>query len=93
METNSREEQKKVYFNPGDVVKLKQSTHLDYTPNMIVKRRVKNTIFLNKFIHQPTTPESISGIECFWFDKNLCPHSSIFNFKDLILIKEAKNIN
>lgn len=68
----------KVFYNPGDLVKVKHD--LDYVPTMYVVEKVVRNI-----INKDGGKESIfSGIKCRWFDKNGVLHEAIFSTKDLI---------
>lgn len=68
----------KVFYNPGDVVKVKhelENIPMMYvvekvTRNIIVKDGEKETVFV--------------GIKCRWFDKNQVLREATFSSKDLI---------
>lgn len=68
--------EEKVYFNPGDVVrvdKLSSNKKKDLCPEMIVKGRdVENGEF--------------KGIICYWFTMNHEYQEATFNTKDLVLV-------
>lgn len=65
----------KVYFNPGEVVRLRQDA-LD-SPNMlVVKREAKYMCGAGKSF--------FLGIKCRWFAKDHTLHEAIFNTKDLV---------
>ena len=82
----------KVFLNPGDVVKLKQEMYLSNSPNMIVCRNITKKTYMVGSEPSHNVYKPILGIECLWFDANNTPHICSFNFKDLVLIKKAKDI-
>lgn len=67
----------KVFYNPGDVVKVRHIT----SPNMYVVERVTRS-----FIDKQTNEKTIIfvGIKCRWFDFNNKLQEEIFSTKDLI---------
>lgn len=68
----------KVFYNPGDLVKVKHN--LENVPIMYVVEKVTRT-----YIHTDKTKDSIFiGIKCRWFDSNKILRESIFSTKDLI---------
>lgn len=70
----------KVFFNPGDVVKLRHG-ELENIPTMYVVEKVTRSI-LNK--NTNASEAAFIGIKCRWFDKNSCLREGIFSTKDLI---------
>lgn len=70
-------ENDKVFFLPGDVVTLKQD--LPNKPIMLVVR--KETSIIKK------ETDILKGIRCRWFTNSGELQESIFNTKDLILVK------
>lgn len=77
-------EKENIFFNPGDVVQLKQD--IPNKPKMIVIKKVTSI-----FKHDPKrTPDSKSillGIKCMWFTSNGEYQEQTFNTKDLEIIK------
>lgn len=69
----------KIYFSPGDVVRLRQADYIK-SPNMLVVRKVA---FLLQ--HQDDT-SNMKGILCRWFTEDNLLQEAVFNFKDLIKI-------
>lgn len=62
------------YFQPGDVVTLRQS--VEHKPKMIVEKLIRlNTA--NK------DQGKLMGIRCFWFDSTGALHKHTFSSKDL----------
>ena len=74
-------EQQKVFFNAGDVVCLKQD--IPNKPKMIVVKK-ESSIFKHT---QDPEHKILIGIKCRWFTDNGFLQESIFNTKDLKLIK------
>lgn len=66
----------KVYFKPGDLVKLKQD--IPYKPIMLVHRIERNMI--------KSEDNLLRGIKCRWFTENGHLEEAIFSTKDLQLI-------
>lgn len=69
-------EDDRTYFNPGDVVEIKQN--LDYKPKMVVKSVDK--------VENPGTdkkPLRLLGVTCFWFSTDGKLQTERFNTKDL----------
>lgn len=73
-----------IYFNPGDVVQLKQD--IPNKPIMIV---VRKETFVFKHNQQRLTDKKpiLIGIKCRWFTKDGALQEAIFNTKDLEIIK------
>lgn len=70
----------KVYFVPGQVVKLKQA--IPNKPLMVVYR-VEKSIMKNT-----SGKELLKGVRCRWFTENGFLQEAVFSTKDLILIYE-----
>lgn len=74
-------ERENVFFNPGDVVQLKQD--IPNKPKMIVIKKVTSM-----FKHDKEDSKSmLLGIKCFWFSKDGMYQEQIFNTKDLEILK------
>lgn len=67
----------KIYFQPGEVVTLKQD--IGNVPKMLVVKKA-TTVFKNK------NTDVLIGIKCRWFTKDGALQEAIFNTKDLIHI-------
>lgn len=80
-------EETNIFFNPGDVVQLKQN--ISNKPRMLVIKKVTSI-----FKHDPKKLEDkkgpLRGIKCMWFTTDGLYQENIFNTKDLELI-ESKN--
>ena len=72
-------EENKIYFMPGDMVKLRQN--LPNSPIMLVVKK-KTYIFKNKDNEEP----ALKGILCRWFTDNGQLQEAVFNTKDLLKI-------
>lgn len=68
-----------IYFNPGELVQLKQD--LPNKPIMIVVRKETSL-----FKHDKNKKSLLIGIRCRWFTTTGELQESIFNTKDLIRI-------
>ena len=77
METN-------IYFNPGDVVQLKQD--IPNKPVMIVVRK-ETSIFKHDQKRLEDKKPILIGIKCRWFTTDGTLQEAIFNTKDIELIK------
>ena len=77
LQKDLRMEENKIYFMPGDMVKLRQN--LPNAPTMLVVKK-KTYIFKNKDSEEP----ALRGILCRWFTDNGKLQEAIFNTKDLI---------
>lgn len=76
----------KIFFQPGDIVTLKQD--IPNKPVMIVVKKETSTIKLNK---EAAKEEYFIGIKCRWFSTEGLLQEGIFNTKDLLRIsKELK---
>ena len=71
-----------VFFNPGQVVTLKQD--IPNKPIMIVVRKENYTLFKNR---EEDKRNTLRGIRCRWFTTSGELQEDIFNTKDLLLIK------
>lgn len=69
-------ENDKIYFNPGDIVTLRQE--IENKPEMIVVRKV-TSLFKND-----DSKDIFKGIRCRWFTASGELQEAIFNTKDLI---------
>ena len=67
----------KIYFQPGEVVTLKQD--IGNVPKMLVVKKV-TTVFKNK------DTDVLIGIKCRWLTTDEVQKKEIFNTKDLIHI-------
>lgn len=76
METN-------IYFNPGDVVQLKQD--IPNKPIMIVVRK-ETSIFKHDQKRLMDKKPILIGIKCRWFTKDGELQEAIFSTKDLQLV-------
>lgn len=70
--------EEKIFFKPGDCVKLRQCD-LMYSPVMLVLRR-ENSLFKD----QPT----FKGLRCRWFTESGLLQEAVFSTKDLIKVNE-----
>ena len=68
----------RVFFNPGDLVKVRHD--LDNVPVMYVEKKVTRDI-INSNGEKETM---FLGIKCRWFDKDQKLHEELFSTKDLI---------
>lgn len=71
-------EEDKVFFKPGDCVKLRQHK-LMHSPVMLVIRR-ETALFKDN--------QSLRGLRCRWFTDSGLLQETIFNTKDLVLVQE-----
>lgn len=69
-----------IYFNPGDVVQLKQN--IPNKPTMIVVKK-ETSLFKHDRKEDDKRP-ILKGIRCRWFTSNQELQEAIFNTKDLI---------
>lgn len=72
-------ENEKVYFQPGDIVTLKQD--IPNKPTMLVVKK-ETYIFKNRDENEPI----LKGIKCRWFTIDGQLQEDVFNTKDLIKI-------
>lgn len=72
--------EEKMYFNPGDLVRLKHD--IPNSPKMLVVGK-QNFLFKQK----DTGNINLRGIKCRWFTNTGELQEAIFNTKDLILSK------
>lgn len=73
-------EKEKIYFNPGDIVIVKQHDMMDYAPRMVVVGPISK-----RFKNEGDDIE-LRGIQCRWFTKNLELQECIFSTKDLEIV-------
>ena len=76
-------EKENIFFNPGDVVQLKQN--IPNKPKMVVIKKV-TSIFKHDLKKQEDS-RILLGIKCMWFTTNGEYQEQIFNTKDLEIIK------
>lgn len=69
-----------IYFNPGDVVQLKQN--IPNKPVMIVVK--KETLLFKHARNEDDKRPILKGIRCRWFTSTGELQEAIFNTKDLI---------
>ena len=67
----------KIFFNPGDIVKVKHE--IENAPTMYVIEKVSRSI-MSKSGERETI---FIGIKCRWFDDNKALQEAIFSTKDL----------
>lgn len=79
------ESEEKVYFIPGDIVKIRHC--LDNVPVMLVLEKVTNRIFIPNLKNEPV--EKFVGIKCGWYTSNQEWTSAVFSTKDLIKVEEV----
>jgi len=75
-------EKEKIYFNPGDVVKIKHM--LDQIPLMLVKEKESKMI---------KGDSHFKGIRCFWFTKDGSYQEQVFSTKDLMMVQSSYTAN
>lgn len=80
---NMIDEEFKIFFNPGDVVKVRHN-HLANVPAMYVIEKVTRSI-TNKDTGIYET--AFIGIKCRWFDKDSVLREAIFSTKDLVHVE------
>lgn len=68
-----------IYFNPGQIVKLKKS--IPNSPTMIVVKKETSL-----FKHNKDKKTALLGIRCRWFTKDGILQEAVFNTKDIELI-------
>lgn len=74
--------EKKVYFKPGDVVQLRQRNLIEHAPRMLVTG-MDNKRFITE------AKDTLKGVRCCWFSKNMEIQEGVFSTKDLELIEES----
>lgn len=80
------EDNEKIYFNPGDVVRIKHS--ISNKMNMLVIDKVTNPICTSKNNRFTDPNKSIlRGIRCVWFTTDGRVQEYVFNTKDLEHVK------
>lgn len=73
-----------IFFNPGDVVQVKQK--LPNKPQMIVIKKITN-IFKNDPKRNEDNKSTLRGIKCFWYTTDNVYQEAIYSTKDLELVK------
>ena len=68
----------KIFFNPGDVVKIRHQ--IDNIPTMYVIEKVTRNVVLK----DGDKESMFIGIKCRWFDANNVLREAVFSTKDLI---------
>lgn len=74
-------EETNVYFNPGDVVQLKQN--IPNKPTMIVVKK-ETSLFKHDSVRVEDKRPILKGIRCRWFTSTGELQENVFNTKDLI---------
>ena len=81
--------EEKIFFKPGDTVTFRQN--ISNKPTMLVKRidrvAAKNVEELHNNLNM-----KLFGIQCMWFDADMKVQMKSFNSKDLVKVKDEKNI-
>lgn len=80
---NEFEEAQKIFFCPGEIVKVRHEK-LDNIPNMYVVEKVTRNLF-NKDLG--TNETAFIGIKCRWFDNNANLREAVFSTKDLVHVE------
>lgn len=80
---NEFEEAPRVYYAPGEIVKVRHEK-LDNIPNMYVVEKVTRNLF-NKDLG--TNETAFIGIKCRWFDNNANLREAVFSTKDLVHVE------
>ncbi len=75
-------EENNIYFNPGQIVQLKQN--IPNKPKMIVVK--KETYLFKHDSKKEDKRPTLIGIRCRWFTNDGSIQEAIFNTKDLELI-------
>lgn len=71
--------EEKIYFNPGDIVKVRHE-QLENVPVMYVLEKITR----NLTTKDGTSDNVFLGIKCRYFDKNQVLREAIFSTKDLV---------
>ena len=79
---NVQEESSKIFFQPGDVVELRQN--IPNKPVMIVYK-VERSILKNN-----NEKNVLRGVKVRWFTENGFLQEAVFSTKDLVLIDNEK---
>lgn len=69
-------EEEKVFFSPGDLVRIKKDL-----PNKPIMMVIKKETSM--FKHKNSKEGILKGIRCIWFTANQEPQEYIFNTKDI----------
>lgn len=70
-----------IYFNPGDIVQLKQQ--IPNKPTMIVIKK-ETSLFKHDYKDLGEKKPILKGIRCRWFTTTGELQESVFNTKDLV---------
>lgn len=82
--------EEKVFFSPGDVVKVDKK--IENVPLMYVIKKEMQFVRGRGFEEKNKDIKSnFIGIRCRWFDKNQAVHEAVFDTKDLMLIESTQN--
>lgn len=73
-------EETNIFFNPGDIVQLKQD--IPNKPKMVVIKKV-TSIFKHDSKRTEDRKSSLKGIKCMWFTTDGLYQEAIFSTKDL----------
>ena len=68
----------KIFFNPGDVVKIRHQ--IDNIPTMYVIEKVTRNVVLK----DGDKESMFIGLKCRWFDANNVLREAVFSTKDLV---------
>lgn len=71
--------EEKIYFNPGDLVKVRHEK-LENVPVMYVLEKITRNITTK----EGNTDNVFVGIRCRYFDKNQVLREAVFSTKDLV---------
>lgn len=71
----------KIFFQPGDIVTLKQD--IPYAPTMIVVKKETRTF---KFPNSDNKIDYFRGIKCRWFTADGMLQEAVWNTKDLLKV-------
>ena len=74
------ENDEKIYFSPGQIVKMKQN--IPNSPLMVI-HRIERSIIRNT-----NGKDFLKGCRCRWFTKDGYLQEATFSTKDLVLINE-----
>lgn len=75
----------KVFFQPGDLVTLKQD--IPNKPVMIIVKKETRTFKLDNPVDGKNTVEYFRGIRCRWFTANGEFQEAVWNTKDLLKVE------
>lgn len=77
-------EETNVYFNPGDVVQLKQD--IPNKPKMVVVKK-ETSIFKHEYKDFSNKKPVLKGIRCRWFTDSGVLQEAVWNTKDLVKLE------